>query len=37
MFTFGNMVTLLGAASIAAALMRLVDYIEQPRRHRRTA
>ena len=37
MTTFGMIITFLGAASIAANLMRLVDRIEQPRRHRRTA
>ena len=37
MTTFGTIITILGAATIAANLMHLVDLIEQPRRHRRTA
>ena len=39
MTTFGLIITLLGAGSIAANVMRLIDCIDKPapRRHRRTA
>lgn len=36
MTTFGLIITLLGAGSIAANVLRLIDYIDKPapRRHR---
>ena len=39
MTTFGLIITLLGAGSIAASVMRLIDCIDKPapRRRRRTA
>lgn len=39
MTTFGLIITLLGAGSIAANVMRLIDCIDKPapRHHRRTA
>lgn len=38
MITIGLLITLLGAGSIAANVMRLIDHIDQPApRHRRRA
>lgn len=36
MTTFGLMMTLLGAASVAVNLMRLFDHLEHPQNKRRT-